>query len=77
MEESNKACTQWFRIQKDPSVQAICNKDAYHLMKQYNTEKNGRAAWKLLLEWYNRDVLKVETLCPGPTTRPLPLGPTY
>ena len=34
---------------------------AYHLVQQFETEKNGYAAWKNLCEWYDGDMIQNET----------------
>eukprot|EP00957_Ditylum_brightwellii_P114740 8749425-Ditylum_brightwellii.AAC.1 len=33
---------------------------AYHLVKQFEKEKEGNKSWNALLEWYNGDVMKSE-----------------
>jgi hypothetical protein len=34
----------------------------HHLVKQHENEKDGNAAWKLLCEWYDGDVIKNKTV---------------
>ena len=34
---------------------------AYHLVQQFETEKNGHAAWKNLCDWYDGDTIQNET----------------
>jgi hypothetical protein len=34
---------------------------AYHLVQQFESEKNGHAAWKNLCEWYDGDMIQNET----------------
>lgn len=34
---------------------------AYHLVKQFESEKDGHAAWSALCEWYDGDTMKAET----------------
>eukprot|EP00957_Ditylum_brightwellii_P037701 2851182-Ditylum_brightwellii.AAC.1 len=34
----------------------------YHIVKQYDNEKDGYVVWAALLEWHYGDVVKSETL---------------
>eukprot|EP00957_Ditylum_brightwellii_P026188 1981032-Ditylum_brightwellii.AAC.1 len=34
---------------------------AYHIVKQFENDKDGHAAWHALCEWYNGDAMKTET----------------
>ena len=34
---------------------------AYHLVQQFETDKNGHAAWKNLCDWYDGDMIQNET----------------
>eukprot|EP00957_Ditylum_brightwellii_P079446 6041643-Ditylum_brightwellii.AAC.1 len=40
---------------------ATSGRTAYHLVKQFKREKDGNKAWNALLEWYNGDIMKLET----------------
>eukprot|EP00957_Ditylum_brightwellii_P196099 14941919-Ditylum_brightwellii.AAC.1 len=35
---------------------------AHHLVKQHNEDKDGYALWQSLIEWFDGDVLKAETV---------------
>eukprot|EP00957_Ditylum_brightwellii_P134042 10219811-Ditylum_brightwellii.AAC.1 len=40
---------------------------AYHLVKQFEVEKDGHAAWGAVVDWYNGNVMKSEmadAICP-------------
>ena len=40
---------------------AISGGTAYHLVKQFESEKEGYATWNALCEWYDGDTMKAET----------------
>eukprot|EP00957_Ditylum_brightwellii_P034423 2611355-Ditylum_brightwellii.AAC.1 len=34
---------------------------AYHLVKRFETKKNGNKAWNALVEWFDGNAMKLET----------------